>query len=99
MDFQFISKSDNQNKVTLVRSEDEISFPYNKVSLRTSLERNPTNSSHIFILSVNFENLTVEFHALYVLNIHIKFLSIWMLSIIQSINFFMHNFLPQNLEI
>ena len=28
----------------------------NKVSLQTNLERNPTNSSYIFILSVNFEN-------------------------------------------
>ena len=35
----------------------------NKVSLETSLERNPTNPLYIFILSVNFENLTVKFHA------------------------------------
>ena len=34
----------------------------NKVSLQASLERNPTNSSYIFILSVNFENLTVRLH-------------------------------------
>ena len=33
-----------------------------KVSLQTSLERNPTNSSYIFILNVNFENLTVKLH-------------------------------------
>ena len=26
------------------------------------LERNPTNSSYIFILNVNFENLTVRLH-------------------------------------
>ena len=36
----------------------------NKVSIQTSLERNPTNSSYIFILSVNFENLTVRLHDL-----------------------------------
>ena len=36
----------------------------NKVSLQTTLERNPTNSSYIFILSVNFENLTVRLHVL-----------------------------------
>ena len=36
----------------------------NKVSIQTSLERNPTNSSYIFILSVNFENLTVKLHIL-----------------------------------
>ena len=34
----------------------------NKVSLQTNLERNPTNSSYIFILSVNFENWTVRLH-------------------------------------
>ena len=36
----------------------------NKVSLQTSLERNPTNSLYIFILSVNFENLTIRLHVL-----------------------------------
>ena len=36
----------------------------NKISLQPSLERNPTNSSYIFILSVNFENLTVRLHVL-----------------------------------
>ena len=51
----------------------------NKVSLQTSLERNPTNSSCIFILSVNFENLTVGFHVPYVLNMHIKFRLNWIL--------------------
>ena len=34
----------------------------NKVSLQTNLERNPSKSSYIFILSVNFENLTVKSH-------------------------------------
>ena len=41
-----------------------IKFHKNKVSLQTSLERNPTNSSYIFILSVNFENLIVRLHVL-----------------------------------
>ena len=36
----------------------------NKISLQTNLKRNPTNSSYIFILSVNFENLTVRLHVL-----------------------------------
>ena len=36
----------------------------NTTSLQTSLERNPTNLSYIFILSVNFENLTVILHVL-----------------------------------
>ena len=33
--------------------------------------------SHFFCL--NFENLTVEFHVLYIFNMHIKFLSNWIL--------------------
>ena len=36
----------------------------NKVSLQINLERNPTNSLYIFILSENFENLTVKLHVL-----------------------------------
>ena len=34
----------------------------NKISLQISLERNPTNSSYIFVLNVNFENLTVRLY-------------------------------------
>ena len=34
----------------------------NKISLQPSLERNPTNSSYIFVLNVNFENLTVRLY-------------------------------------
>ena len=37
--------------------------------------------------SAIIENLTVGLYILYVLNTHIKFLSIWKLSTIQSINF------------
>ena len=41
----------------------------------------------------HFENLTIELHILYVLNIHIKFCANWILLIIQSIILhFMHNF-------
>ena len=36
----------------------------NKVSLQINLERNPSNLSYIFILSVKFENLTVGLHVL-----------------------------------
>ena len=45
----------------------ETKFTYsktNKVSLQIILERNPTNSSYIFVLSVNFENLTVRLNVL-----------------------------------
>ena len=44
-----------------------------KVSLQTGLERNLSNFSYIFLLDVNFENLTVGLHVLYVLNMHITF--------------------------
>ena len=43
------------------------------------LERNLSNFSYIFLLDVNFENLTIEFHVLYVLKTHAKFCSNWML--------------------
>ena len=33
-----------------------------KISLQPSLERNPTNSSYIFVLNVNFENLTIRLY-------------------------------------
>ena len=36
----------------------------NKVYLQTTLEGNSTNSSCIFLLSENFENLTVELYVL-----------------------------------
>ena len=36
----------------------------NKVFLQTTLERNLTNLSYIFILSVNFKNLTIRLHVL-----------------------------------
>ena len=63
---------------------------------RTSLERNCLKSSYIFLLDVNFENLTVRLHILYVFNMHVKFRSNRMLFTIQSINlYFIHNFRPQ----
>ena len=60
----------------------------NKVSLQTNFERNSSNFSYISFFGVNFENLTVEFHVPYVLNMHIKFCSNQMLFTISSINFF-----------
>ena len=76
------------------------SFSTNKVSLQTSLERNPSNLSYIPFLGVNFKNLTVEFHVPYVLNMHIKFHSNRILFTIWSINlFFIHNFRLQKLKI
>ena len=68
----------------------------NKVSLQTNFERDSSNFSYISFLGVNFENLTVEFYVIYVLNIYIKFRS----NRILSINlFFIYNFRLQKLEI
>ena len=65
----------------------------NKVSLQTSLERNFSNLSCISFLSVNFENLTIEFHVSFVLNMHIKFRSNQILFTMWSMNLFcIHNF-------
>ena len=65
-----------------------------------SLERNFTNFLYISFLCVNFENLTVEFHVPYVLNMYIKFHSNWILFIIRLINlFFIYNFRSKKFEI
>ena len=45
----------------------------NKVSLQINLERNPINSSYIFILNVNFENLIVKLYVLITFLILTKF--------------------------
>ena len=64
----------------------------NKSSLQTSLERNSSNFLYISFLSMNFKNPTVEFHVLYILNMHVKFHSSWILFTIKFINlFFIHN--------
>ena len=55
--------------------EELIYYFKNKVSLQTNLEKNSSNFSYIYFLGVNFENLTIEFHVSYVLNMHIKFRS------------------------
>ena len=66
----------------------------NKVSLQTSLKRNPLNLSYISFSGVNFENLTVEFQVPYILNMYIKFHSNRILFTMWSINlFFIHNFI------
>ena len=71
----------------------------NKVSLQINLNRNSLNLSYISFLGLNFENLTVAFHISYVLSIHIKFRSNWILFTIRSIDlFFIHNFKSQKLE-
>ena len=44
-----------------------------KVSLQINLNRNYLNLFCIFLLCMNFENLTVGLHILYVLNMHVKF--------------------------
>ena len=50
-------------------------------------------------MNMNFENLTVVLHILYILNTHVKFHSNLVLFTIRSINlFFMHNFLPQKFK-
>ena len=73
---------------------------WDKVSLQNSLEKNPSNSSYIFLLDVNFENPIVGLHVLYILNMHVKFCLNQMLFTIPLINlFFMHNFLSQKLKI
>ena len=65
----------------------------NKVSLQTNLKRNFSNFSYNSFLGVNFENITVEFHVSYVLNMYIKFHSNNILFTMQSINlYFIHNF-------
>ena len=65
----------------------------NTISLQTNLEINFSNFSYTSFFCVNFENLTVEFHVPYVLNMHIKLRSNWILFTIRLINlFFIHNF-------
>jgi len=44
-----------------------------KVFLRTSLERNLPNSSYIFLLDVNFENLTIGLYVFIISSILGKF--------------------------
>ena len=58
----------------------------------TNLELSP-NFSYISFLRVNFENLIIEFHVPYVLNMCIKFRLNRMLFTFRSINlFFIHKF-------
>ena len=62
--------------------------------MKTRILRNSSNFLYIYIyFFVNFENLTVEFHILYILNKHIGFYINKMLFIIRPMNlFFIHNF-------
>ena len=43
------------------------------VSIQTNLKRNPSNFSNLFLLDVNFENLTIELYALIIPSIFAKF--------------------------
>ena len=53
-------------------------FVYRVIKYKTSLERNLSNLSYIFLLHVNFKNLTIRLHVFNVLNTHVKFRSNWM---------------------
>ena len=56
-------------------------------------------STNNLLYNLYFENLTIELHILYVLNIHVNFYVNWMLFTIQSINsYFMHYFKLQKFE-
>ena len=57
----------------------------NQVSFQISLRKNLTNSSYIFILNINFENLTVRLHILITFLILIKFQEN-QISIVMSLN-------------
>ena len=43
---------------------------YENVFLQTSLEKNPSNLSSIFLLYVNFESLTIGLHVLIIYILH-----------------------------
>ena len=69
---------------------------FDKVFVQTSLKKNLLILSYIFLLNVNFENLTDELYVLYVLIVHVKFCSNQMLFTIRSISLcLVHNFLPK----
>ena len=53
-------------------------FVYKVIKYRISLERNLSNLSYIFLLHVNFKNLTIRLRVFNVLNTHVKFRSNWM---------------------
>ena len=51
-------------------------------------------------MATYFENLTVKLHVLYIFNMHVKFISNWILFIIQLVNLFLiHNLRLQKLKI
>ena len=59
-----------------------------------------SNSSYIFLLDINFENLIIRLHVFCILNMPVKFCLNRMLFTIWSINLFLiHNFRPWKLEI
>ena len=46
---------------------------WDNVSFQTNLEKNPSNSSYIFLLDVNFENLTFKLHVFIIFFMFVKF--------------------------
>ena len=46
---------------------------WENVSFQTNLEKNPSNSSYIFLLDVNFENLIIELHVFIISFMFAKF--------------------------
>ena len=46
---------------------------YSQYLQNFNMERNPSNSSYIFLLYMNFENLTIELHILIISSILAKF--------------------------
>ena len=46
---------------------------FNKISLKTNLERNPSNFLYVFILSVNLKNLVFGLHVLIISFVLAKF--------------------------
>ena len=96
--FYFIKISNFLNFLKINLSSHAIIM--NKVSRKTTLERNSSNFSYISFLGVNFVNLTFKFHFFYIINMHIKFRSNRILFTIRLINlFFKLNFKSQKLEI
>ena len=53
-------------------------FVYRVIKYKTSLKRNLSNLSYIFLLPMNFKNLTIRLRVFNILNTHVKFHSNWM---------------------
>ena len=78
-----------QNILTIIRYVQYLQEQGFSLNLLASLERNSSNCSYIFLLDVNFENLTDLLRVLNVLNINVKFHSNRMIFTIQVVNLFL----------